>query len=200
MAMVEVTDILSRIELGDPTAAEHLLPLIYQELPQLAVARLSHENPGKTLQATALVHEAYLRLVGSGECEPQQWNSRQWPTWNRRLRHSVRADTTSASSGLSIHCRRRRCKRLPYPGDGRSDSPALQGDFNGNGVVDAADYVVWRKGLGASYTQNDYNVWRAHFAQTLVGGATSTSLNSSVAVVPEPGTSVLFLSGLLTLG
>src|SRR4051812_18307773 len=74
--MIEVTQILSRIESGDPSAAEHLLPLVYQELRQLAAARLAHEKPGQTLQATALVHEAYLRLVGSTECEPHQWNSR----------------------------------------------------------------------------------------------------------------------------
>src|SRR3954462_3453866 len=74
--MIEVTQILSQIESGDPNAAEHLLPLVYHELRQLAAARLAHEKPGQTLQATALVHEAYLRLVGSTEREPQQWNSR----------------------------------------------------------------------------------------------------------------------------
>ncbi|HZT82945.1 MAG TPA: ECF-type sigma factor [Gemmataceae bacterium] len=70
--MSEVTRILSAIDGGDPAAAEQLLPLVYDELRQLAAARLAHEKPGQTLQATALVHEAYLRLVG-GE---QQWNSR----------------------------------------------------------------------------------------------------------------------------
>jgi RNA polymerase sigma factor (TIGR02999 family) len=74
--MIEITQILSRIESGDLHAAEHLLPLVYHELRQLAAARLAHEKPGQTLQATALVHEAYLRLVGSSEGEPQQWNSR----------------------------------------------------------------------------------------------------------------------------
>jgi RNA polymerase sigma factor (TIGR02999 family) len=74
--MIEVTQILSRIESGDLNAAEHLLPLVYHELRQLAAARLAHEKPGQTLQATALVHEAYLRLVGSTVREPQQWNSR----------------------------------------------------------------------------------------------------------------------------
>src|SRR5262245_25822745 len=63
--MSEVTRILSRIESGDPAAAEQLLPLVYDELRKLAAARLAHEKPGQTLQATALVHEAYLRLVGS---------------------------------------------------------------------------------------------------------------------------------------
>ena len=61
--MSDVTRILSQIEAGDPSAAEHLLPLVYGELRKLAVVRLAAEKPGQTLQATALVHEAYLRLV-----------------------------------------------------------------------------------------------------------------------------------------
>jgi RNA polymerase sigma factor (TIGR02999 family) len=72
--MSEVTRILSAIEQGDRHAAEQLLPLVYDELRQLAAQRLAQEKPGQTLQATALVHEAYLRLVGS---EPEaRWNSR----------------------------------------------------------------------------------------------------------------------------
>jgi len=62
--MSDVTRILSQIESGDPAAAEQLLPLVYDELRKLAAARLAQEKPGQTLQATALVHEAYLRLVG----------------------------------------------------------------------------------------------------------------------------------------
>src|SRR5207237_506286 len=78
--MSEVTRILSAIEQGDPHAADQLLPLVYDELRKLAAQRLAHEKPGQTLQATALVHEAYLRLVASpgresGEAEPY-WNSR----------------------------------------------------------------------------------------------------------------------------
>jgi RNA polymerase sigma factor (TIGR02999 family) len=72
--MSEVTRILSAAEQGDPHAAEHLLPLVYDELRKLAAQRLGQENPGQTLQATALVHEAYLRLVGSET--PTGWNSR----------------------------------------------------------------------------------------------------------------------------
>ena len=64
--MSEVTRILSQIDAGDPAAAEQLLPLVYDELRKLAAAKLAHEKPGQTLQATALVHEAYLRLVGKG--------------------------------------------------------------------------------------------------------------------------------------
>jgi RNA polymerase sigma factor (sigma-70 family) len=62
--MSDVTRILSQIDSGDPAAAEQLLPLVYEELRKLAAARLAQEKPGQTLQATALVHEAYLRLVG----------------------------------------------------------------------------------------------------------------------------------------
>lgn len=64
MGMSEVTRILVRLESGDSQAAGELLPLVYEELRRLAAQRLAHENPGQTLQATALVHEAYLRLVG----------------------------------------------------------------------------------------------------------------------------------------
>ncbi len=72
--MNDVTQILSRIESGDPTAAEQLLPLVYDELRKLAAHRLTQEKPGQTLQATALVHEAYLRVVDGQE--DQHWNSR----------------------------------------------------------------------------------------------------------------------------
>lgn len=72
--MSEVTRILSRIDQGDPAAADQLLPLVYEELRKLAAAKLSREQPGQTLQPTALVHEAYLRLV---DCDEQQnWNGR----------------------------------------------------------------------------------------------------------------------------
>jgi RNA polymerase sigma factor (sigma-70 family) len=62
--MSDVTRILTQLDSGDPAAAEQLLPLVYEELRKLAAAKLAHEKPGQTLQATALVHEAYLRLVG----------------------------------------------------------------------------------------------------------------------------------------
>jgi RNA polymerase sigma factor (TIGR02999 family) len=70
----EVTRILSAAEQGDPRAAEQLLPLVYDELRKLAAARLADEKPGQTLQPTALVHEAYVRLVGGST--QQDWNSR----------------------------------------------------------------------------------------------------------------------------
>jgi RNA polymerase sigma factor (TIGR02999 family) len=72
--MSDVTQILNAIEAGDPKAAADLLPLVYDELRKLAAARLADEKPGQTLQATALVHEAYLRLVGSDATS--QWNGR----------------------------------------------------------------------------------------------------------------------------
>jgi RNA polymerase sigma factor (TIGR02999 family) len=72
--MKDVTRILSEVEQGDPHAAEKLLPLVYEELRKLAAQKLAQEKPGQTLQATALVHEAYLRLVDTEKA--QAWNSR----------------------------------------------------------------------------------------------------------------------------
>ena len=71
--MTDVTRILNAIEEGDPKAADKLLPLVYDELRRLAAQKMSHELPGQTLQATALVHEAYIRLVGA---EAQNWSGR----------------------------------------------------------------------------------------------------------------------------
>src|SRR3954447_20089370 len=74
MPMNDLTRILSAIEQGDPSGAEQLLPLVYAELRKLATQKLAQEKPGQTLQATALVHEAYLRLVDVDKA--QLWNSR----------------------------------------------------------------------------------------------------------------------------
>lgn len=77
--MTDVTRILSAIEQGDPDAADQLLPLLYDELRKLAAQKMAQEKPGQTLEATALVHEAYLRLVASGDASAprdQRWNSR----------------------------------------------------------------------------------------------------------------------------
>jgi RNA polymerase sigma factor (TIGR02999 family) len=73
--MAGVTHILSQIESGDPAAAEQLLPLVYDELRRLAAAKIAHEKPGQTLQATALVHEAYVRLVDVETA--QHWENRR---------------------------------------------------------------------------------------------------------------------------
>jgi len=99
--MTEITHILSSIEEGDPHAAEQLLPLVYEELRRLAAQKLAQENPGQTLQATALVHEAYLRLVESNKrCqEPLFWESPGWgffggrPLARRVLSNPSRRDT-----------------------------------------------------------------------------------------------------------
>jgi RNA polymerase sigma factor (TIGR02999 family) len=72
--MAEISQILSKIEPGDLSAAEQLLPLVYDELRKLAAAHLAREKPGQTLQATALVHEAYLKLVNTEQA--QRWDSR----------------------------------------------------------------------------------------------------------------------------
>jgi RNA polymerase sigma factor (TIGR02999 family) len=72
--MCDVTQILGKIESGDPSAAELLLPLVYEELRKLAAAKLAQEKPGQTLQATALVHDAYIRLVDVDKA--QHWDSR----------------------------------------------------------------------------------------------------------------------------
>jgi RNA polymerase sigma factor (TIGR02999 family) len=72
--MSDVTRILSQIESGDPSAAKQLLPLVYDELRKLAAAKLAQEKPGQTFQATALVHEAYVRLVGPGDV--LKWDNR----------------------------------------------------------------------------------------------------------------------------
>ena len=72
--MSDVTRILSQIESGDPSAAEQLLPLVYDELRKLAAEKMAQEKPGQTLQATALVHEAYIRLVDVEKA--QHWDSR----------------------------------------------------------------------------------------------------------------------------
>jgi RNA polymerase sigma factor (TIGR02999 family) len=98
--MSGVTHILSQIEGGDPQAAEQLLPLVYDELRKLAAARLVHEPIGQTLQATALVHEAYLRLVGVQEQQP--WNSRG---------HFFAAAAEAMRRILVENARRKRAKR-----------------------------------------------------------------------------------------
>jgi RNA polymerase sigma factor (TIGR02999 family) len=72
--MTDITHVLAAIDQGDPRAAGELLPLVYNELRKLAAVRLADEKPGQTLQSTALVHEAYLRLVGDGR--PDDWDGR----------------------------------------------------------------------------------------------------------------------------
>src|SRR5215470_6956883 len=103
--MSEVTRVLSAMEEGDPHAAEQLLPLVYDELRKLAAARLAQEKPGQTLDATALVHEAYLRLVEGDHA--QHWDSRG---------HFFAA---AAEAMRRILIDRARRKRRPKHGGGR---------------------------------------------------------------------------------
>ena len=104
--MSEVTRVLSAVEAGDPSAAAELLPLVYDELRQLATARLADEKPGQTLQATALVHEAYLRLVDVDRV----------PHWDSRAHFFAAA--AEAMRRLLIDQARR--KRRPKHGGGRT--------------------------------------------------------------------------------
>jgi RNA polymerase sigma factor (TIGR02999 family) len=101
--MSEITLILTAIERGDTRAAEQLLPLVYDDLRELASRKLAHERPGQTLQATALVHEAYLRLVGAGPA----------PSWNSRG-HFIAAAAEAMRRILVEGARRRR--RLRHGG------------------------------------------------------------------------------------
>jgi RNA polymerase sigma factor (TIGR02999 family) len=123
--MPDVTHILSAIEQGDPSAAEQLLPLVYDELRKLAAQQLAQERPGQTLQATALVHEAYLRLVDVEKA--QHWNSRG---------HFFAAAAESMRRILVEQARRR--GRLKRGGDRqRLDLDALQ-----LAVPEAADELL----------------------------------------------------------
>ncbi len=97
--MSDVTQILNAIERGDPKAAEELLPLVYDELRHLAAQKMSHESPGQTLQATALVHEAYIRLVGGAD---HNWSSRG---------HFFAAATEAMRRILVDNARRKKCER-----------------------------------------------------------------------------------------
>ncbi len=94
--MSDLTRILAAIEQGDPLASEKLLPLVYDELRKLAASKLAQEKPGQTLQATALVHEAYLRLVGSNTV----------PTWDNRI-HFFAAAAEAMRRILIDHARRK---------------------------------------------------------------------------------------------
>ena len=95
-AMSDVTSILSQIDSGDPQAAEQLLPLVYDELRKLAAAKLAQEKPGQTLQATALVHEAYLRLVGNPVARRQEPEARGDAADDKHLATGFRPLATSS--------------------------------------------------------------------------------------------------------
>jgi RNA polymerase sigma factor (TIGR02999 family) len=115
--MSEVTRILAAVEGGDPSAAAQLLPLVYDELRKLAAQRLAHEKPGQTLDATALVHEAYLRLV----------NAEQPPHWNGRG-HFFAAAAEAMRRILVDQARRKQAQRR---GGGRKRQPLEELDAAG---------------------------------------------------------------------
>lgn len=117
--MTDITRVLSAIEAGQPHAAEQLLPLVYEELRKLAAQRLVHEKPGQTLQATALVHEAYLRLVDGKEL--QQWNGRGHffaaaAEAMRRILIDKARHKRTAKAGGGRHCQE--LTDIPAPDDG----------------------------------------------------------------------------------
>jgi RNA polymerase sigma factor (TIGR02999 family) len=121
--MSDLTRIFTAIEQGDPHATAQLLPLVYNELRKLAAQKLAQEQPGQTLQATALVHEAYLRLVGSGQCSAH-WDGRG---------HFFAA---AAESMRRILVNRARDKRRIKRGDG---AKRVELDLNQLASVDSAD-------------------------------------------------------------
>src|SRR5262249_28034379 len=104
-AVNEVTQILSAIAQGDPHAASQLLPLVDEELRPLAVHKVAHDTPDQTLQATALVHEAYLRLVGGPERERGEG-----PSWDNR-RHFFAAAAEAMRRILVDNARRKQCQK-----------------------------------------------------------------------------------------
>jgi RNA polymerase sigma factor (TIGR02999 family) len=121
----DVTEILLQIQSGDPTAAEQLLPLLYDELRKLAEQKLVQEKPGQTLQATALVHEAYVRLVDADKV--QQWNSRG---------HFFGAAAEAMRRILLEQARRK--KRLRHGGDRRRidlDSQLVMSEDTGHSLL-----------------------------------------------------------------
>jgi RNA polymerase sigma factor (TIGR02999 family) len=135
--MKEVTRILSAIGGGDPAAARDLLPLVYEELRKLAAHRIANEKPGQTLQATALVHEAYLRLVDVDEVKRQHWNGRG---------HFFAA-AAEAMRRILVE-RARRGQRIRHGGGRRQmnldqlDSVRLQPEPNDGSAADAEELLA----------------------------------------------------------
>ncbi len=124
--MNELTRVLSAMEQGDPQAADRLLPLVYEELRRLATARLRHEKPGQTLQATALVHEAYLRLLGPLPQAPTAEDSQVGQPWNSRG-HFFAAAAEAMRRILIDGARRKGAQRR---GANRNRCQLLDGDLS----------------------------------------------------------------------
>jgi DNA-directed RNA polymerase specialized sigma24 family protein len=134
--MNEVTIILSAIEKGDRHAADQLLPLVYDELRKLAAAKLAHESPGQTLQATALVHEAYLRLVASpgqaspGPASPGRESGESKPQWDSRA-HFFAAAAEAMRRILVENARHKRSQKAGH-GCRRQDLNEVEATVNGS--------------------------------------------------------------------
>ncbi|MCI0334698.1 MAG: ECF-type sigma factor [Planctomycetes bacterium] len=151
--MNEVTQILNAIDAGEPQAAERLLPLVYDELRKLAAAKLRREQPGQTLDATALVHEVYLRLVGAAEREPQRWDGRG---------HFFAAAAEAMRRILVENARRKR--RLRHGGhlervdieDVQPAVPVVAADDDLLAVHDALDALERRDSLAAKLVKLHY--------------------------------------------
>src|SRR5437867_4449574 len=140
--MSDVTRVLSAIEQGDPRAAEQLLPLVYDELRRLAAQKIAQEKPGQTLQATALVHEAYLRLVGTKATGAQQ-PAQPDPHWDSRG-HFFAAAAEAMRRILVDKARRKR--RLRH-GGGLRKQPLEENEPAIASPVDALDLLALNEAL-----------------------------------------------------
>lgn len=167
--MSDVTRILQQIEAGDPSAADQLLPLVYDELRKLAAARMAQESPDHTLQATALVHEAYLRLVHAESA--QRWDSRG---------HFFAAAAEAMRRILVEHARRRMSRKA---GGGRQrielsavDPPVDLPDLDLIAISEALDRLAVEHPRKAELVKLRYFVGLSHHdAAALLGISTSTA-------------------------
>jgi RNA polymerase sigma factor (TIGR02999 family) len=155
--MSDVTQLLNAIDAGDPQAAKQLLPMVYDELRKLAAAKLAHEQPGQTLDATALVHEAYLRLVGdSGSSSPEFANHAHFfaaaaEAMRRILVDRARAKSTQKRGG---DWKRLDLDEIPLV-ESNSDLLALDealGELEGHDEL-AAQLVKMRYFIGMSHQE-----------------------------------------------
>jgi hypothetical protein len=125
-----------------------------------------------------------------------EWNEARLGPQSRGIRGGSFFDESSIDNAIFLH-KAFRGGQIATDEGGiagfRVASIAPTGDFNHDGIVDAADYVVWRKGLGTTYTQDDYNTWRTHFGQATGSGAGATA----TFAVPEPASVLMLLTGVV---
>ncbi len=141
--MTDVSRILSAIEQGDPHAAEKLLPLVYEELRQLAAQKLAREKPGQTLQTTALVHEAYLRLVAGNQAGDGGESPGAAPHWDSRGHFFAAA----AEAMRRILVERARRKQRRRHGGGLQRQPLEENEPAISSPVDALDLLALNEAL-----------------------------------------------------